>query len=61
MTSLRPLGKSPENDRIQELFIKSILNINKRITFSLTQFDEANVNAWLNSWGTGSRTPSPKP
>jgi len=22
--------------------------------------DEADVNAWLNSWGTGSRTSSPK-
>ncbi len=23
--------------------------------------DEENVNAWLNSWGTGNRTPPPKP
>ena len=23
--------------------------------------DEADVNAWLNSWGTGVRTSSPKP
>ncbi|MCU7886264.1 MAG: ribbon-helix-helix protein, CopG family [Candidatus Thiodiazotropha sp. (ex Lucinoma annulata)] len=23
--------------------------------------DEADVNAWLNSWGTGARTPPPKP
>ena len=22
--------------------------------------DETDVNAWLNSWGTGARTPSPK-
>jgi len=22
--------------------------------------DEADVNAWLNSWGTGNRTPPPK-
>lgn len=22
--------------------------------------DEADVNAWLNSWGTGARTPPPK-
>ena len=47
MTSLRPLGKSPENDRIQELFIKSILNINKKITFSLTQFDDDQVEEYL--------------
>ena len=43
MTSLRPLGKSIENDKIQELFVKSVLNINKKITFSLTQFDDDNV------------------
>ena len=43
MTSLRPLGKSTENDKIQELFVKSVLNINKKITFSLTQFDDDNV------------------
>ena len=49
MTSLRPIGKSAENDRIQELFIKSVLNINEEITFSLTQFDDDNVEEYLNS------------
>ena len=47
MTSLRPLGKSIENDKIQELFVKSVLNINKKITFSLTQFDDDNVEEYL--------------
>ncbi len=48
MTSLRPIGKSTENDRIQELFIKSALNINEEIKFSLTQFDDDNVKEYLN-------------
>ena len=30
-TSLRPIGKSAENDRIQELFIKSVLYINEEM------------------------------
>ncbi len=49
MTSLRPIGKSLENDKIQELFIKSVLNINKKIVFSLTQFDDDNVEKYLNN------------
>ena len=47
MTSLRPLGKSIENDKIQEVFVKSVLNINKKIKFSLTQFDDDNVESYL--------------
>lgn len=47
MTSLRPIGKSKENDRIQELFVKSVTSINEKITFSLTQFDDANVEGFL--------------
>ena len=47
MTSLRPIGKSIENDKIQDLFIKSVNNINKPIKFSLTQFDDDNVEDYL--------------
>ena len=47
MTSLRPLGKSIENDKIQELFVKSVLNIDKKIMLSLTQFDDDNVEEYL--------------
>ena len=47
MTSLRPVGKSIENDRIQELFIKSLKNINHSIKLSLTQFDDANVEDFI--------------
>ena len=47
MTSLRPIGKSTENDKIQDLFIKSAQNIEKPIKFSLTQFDDDNVQEYL--------------
>jgi len=47
MTSLRPIGKSSENDKIQDLFIKSVQNIEKTIKFSLTQFDDDNVEKYL--------------
>tara|TARA_B100001750_G_C15423431_1_gene554184 strand:+ start:174 stop:1046 length:873 start_codon:yes stop_codon:yes gene_type:complete len=47
MTSLRPIGKSIENDKIQDLFIKSVNNIDKPIKFSLTQFDDDNVEDYL--------------
>jgi hypothetical protein len=47
MTSLRPIGKSIQNDKIQDLFIKSVNNIHKSIKFSLTQFDDDNVENYL--------------
>ena len=47
MTSLRPIGKAAENDKIQDLFIKSVNNIDKSIKFSLTQFDDDNVQEYL--------------
>ena len=47
MTSLRPIGKSIENDKIQNLFIRSVNNIDKLIKFSLTQFDDDNVQEYL--------------
>ena len=47
MTSLRPIGKSTENDKIQDLFIKSVQNIDKSVKFSLTQFEDENVEDYL--------------
>ena len=47
MTSLRPIGKSTENDKIQDLFIKSVQDIEKSIKFSLTQFDDDNVEKYI--------------
>ena len=48
MTSLRPIGKSDEYDKIQELFIESLENFSSKITLSLTQFDDAGVENYLN-------------
>tara|TARA_Y100000741_G_scaffold365083_2_gene358907 strand:+ start:280 stop:1155 length:876 start_codon:yes stop_codon:yes gene_type:complete len=47
MTSLRPLGASEENDKIQNIFLNSVLNINKKIKFSLTQFDDKGVKKYI--------------
>jgi len=47
MTSLRPLGKSVENDKIQENFINSILDIKENIKFSLSQFDDHGVKLYV--------------
>ncbi len=47
MTSLRPIGASRENDKIQNLFINSVQNIDKNIKFSLTQFDDSGVRNYL--------------
>ncbi len=47
MTSLRPIGKSNENDKIQEIFINSIKNIKQNITLSLTQFDDSGVEEYI--------------
>ena len=47
MTSLRPIGKSEENDKIQELFVKSLQIFDARITLSLTQFDDYGVKEYI--------------
>ena len=47
MTSLRPIGASKENDKIQNLFINSVQNIDKNIKFSLTQFDDSGVQNYI--------------
>jgi len=44
LTSLRPVGISKSNDYIQNLFLKSVNEVqNADITLSLTQFDEKGV------------------
>ena len=48
MTSLRPIGKSVENDKIQEIFIESLINLNSKITLSLTQFDDEGIEDYIN-------------
>ncbi len=56
------------NQAIKEFLIKQSLE-NSRWQDTLEalesiqagkSLDEADVNAWLNSWGTGARTPPPK-
>ena len=47
--SFRPIGKSKINDFYQNLFVDSVKSINFDITFSLTQFDEENVEEFIKS------------
>jgi len=47
LVSFRPLGKSKINDFYQNMFVDSILNIDFDITFSLTQFEEENVEEFI--------------
>tara|TARA_B100000902_G_scaffold321593_1_gene314577 strand:- start:83 stop:943 length:861 start_codon:yes stop_codon:yes gene_type:complete len=47
LVSFRPLGKSKINDFYQNMFVDSISNIDFDITFSLTQFDEENVEEFI--------------
>tara|TARA_Y100001958_G_C21162727_1_gene496227 strand:- start:30 stop:899 length:870 start_codon:yes stop_codon:yes gene_type:complete len=47
MTSLRPIGKSIENDEIQNLFVESLKNLNIEMTLSLTQFDDQGVQEYI--------------
>ncbi len=48
MTSLRPIGKSIENDEIQNLFVESLKNLKAEMTLSLTQFDDQGVHEYIN-------------
>ena len=47
LVSFRPLGKSKINDFYQNMFVDSISSIDFDITFSLTQFDEENVEEFI--------------
>ena len=47
LVSFRPIGKSENNDKNQSSFIDSVKNLNFDITFSLTQFDEQNVENFI--------------
>ena len=47
LVSFRPLGKSKINDFYQNIFIDSIKSLDFDITFSLTQFEEANVEEFI--------------
>ena len=47
LVSFRPIGKSGSNDHYQSLFVDSVKSLDFDITFSLTQFDEANVKGFI--------------
>ena len=47
LVSFRPVGKSKVNDLYQSLFVDSVKSIEFDITFSLTQFDEENVENFI--------------
>ena len=47
LVSFRPIGKSKINDFFQNIFVDSILSLDRNITFSLTQFDEENVKEFI--------------
>jgi hypothetical protein len=48
LVSFRPIGKSKLNDFYQSTFVDSVKAIDFDITFSLTQFDEPNVEKFIN-------------
>ena len=47
LVSFRPIGKSKINDFFQSQFVDSIKSIDFDVTFSLTQFEEANVDNFI--------------
>jgi hypothetical protein len=47
LVSFRPIGKSKINDLFQSIFVDSVKNLDFDITFSLTQFDELNVQEFI--------------
>ena len=47
LVSFRPIGKSKINDFYQNLFVESIKSINFDVTFSITQFEEKNVENFI--------------
>ncbi len=47
LVSFRPIGKSKINDFFQSIFVDSIKSLDFDITFSLTQFEESNVQEFV--------------
>ncbi len=47
LVSFRPIGKSKINDFFQSIFVDSVKSLDFDITFSLTQFDEPNVQEFI--------------
>ena len=49
LVSFRPMGTSKINDFYQSIFVDSILSLNFDVTFSLTQFDEKNIQKFIDT------------
>ena len=47
LVSFRPIGKSKVNDFYQNLFVESVKSTNFDVTFSITQFEEQNVENFV--------------
>ena len=47
LVSFRPIGKSKINDFYQNLFVESVKSTNFDVTFSITQFEEQNVENFV--------------
>lgn len=47
LVSFRPLKNSSINDFYQSLFVDSVKCLNEDITFSITQFEEENVEVFI--------------
>ena len=47
LVSFRPIGKSKPNDLFQSMFVDSVKSLNADIYFSLTQFNEQNVEKFI--------------
>ena len=48
IVSFRPVGKSKINDFYQSIFVESVKSLNFDVTLSLTQFEEENVEDFVN-------------
>ena len=49
IVSFRPIGQSKINDLYQSVFIESVKSLDFDVTFSLTQFDEPNVEKFIST------------
>jgi len=47
LVSFRPTGKSKSNDMYQSIFVDSVKSLGGNIYFSITQFDEKNVQKFI--------------
>ena len=47
LVSFRPIGQSKSNDLFQSMFVDSVKSLNCEVYFSLTQFDEPNVEKFI--------------